>query len=242
MTGKKFGSMLITMKRPFSLTSPLAITAISAISVVLLLVLSGCGTLTGPPKPWEQKYYDVTTNTIEMVNWYTNQVTITNVETVLVQQPVVGTTNFVTITNLIPILAYQTNVVSLTNTTETYLFKPNQESKDAVGVVRDVGGFAGPGAGNIAGLVGAAFFGFWGMWRSRKAQSVAASLSQAIEVSSEIIKGNPATAHLEPKYKAWMTKHQAETGTINAVLKILKTTTSNRDAKDVADALIKLTT
>ena len=233
--------MLTTMKRPISLTSPLAITAISAISVVLLLVLSGCGTLTGPPKPWEQKYYDVQTNTIEMVNWYTNHVSITNFQTVLVEQPVVGTTNFVTITNLIPVLAYQTNVVSLTNLTEQYVFTPNDTAKtEIVGTATDIGGYFG--AGNVVGLIAGALVGLWGVIRSKKAQSVAATLAQVIEVGSEIIKSNPATAGLDAKWKTWMQQHQAETGTLNAVLNILKNNTDNRDAKDVANALLKLTT
>jgi len=238
--------MLTTMKRPISLTSPLAITAISAISVVLLLVLSGCGTLTGPPKPWEQKYYDVQTNTIEMVNWYTNWVTVTNFEVVLIEKPVQSTVdpsvyNYITVTNIVPVMEYKTNVVSLTNLTEQYVFTPNDTAKtEIVGTATDIGGYFG--AGNVVGLIAGALVGLWGVIRSKKAQSVAATLAQVIEVGSEIIKSNPATAGLDAKWKTWMQQHQAETGTLNAVLNILKNNTDNRDAKDVANALLKLTT
>ena len=50
---------------------------------LLALILVGCKTLTGPPTSFEQRYYDIKTNTIEMVQWFTNSVTVTNYQNVL---------------------------------------------------------------------------------------------------------------------------------------------------------------
>lgn len=213
------------------------------IAAVVILIASGCSTLTGPPKAWEQRYYDIQTNTIEMVNWYTNTVTVTNVQKVVVEERVPGTTNVVNVTNEIPLLTYQTNVVSITNVTEEYRLAPNERAKtEIIGTAQEAGGLVG--LGQVAGWVATLLVGAWGVVRSRASSAnmtTAQTLSQAIEVGAELLKNNPATASLVPAYKQWMQAHQAQTGVLQKVLGILSTSTDNEDARKVADQLIALT-
>jgi len=229
------------MKRPISLTSPLGITGILAI-IVALALLTGCGTLSGPPKAWEQKYYDITTNTIEMVNWYTNEVTITNYQDVIVQTEVPGTTNVVNITNVIPVLHYQTNLVAITNVIdESYIFKPNERAKDEiVGTATTIGGYAGPAVGQTAGLISTIGLALWGVLRSRKKGKTAANLAMEIQVAREIMKTTAPQA--EKAYKDFLVKHQLKADTFKDVVGILKSNTTNEDAKRLADEVIKATT
>lgn len=234
LDGKIFASMLWVMKRPISLTSPLGITWVSAIAVALLFLVTGCKLLDGPPKAWEQRYYDITTNTIEMVNWSTNVVTKTNYQTVIVEKEVPGKEAIIMVTNVVPVLTHMTNVVTVTNVVEDYTFKPNQRAKDEIiGKATDIGGYGGPVVGQIAGGVTTLLVGLWGVLRSRKHKKNESVLAHSIQVGRELLKDNPA---VEAAYKEWLMRYQSKTGTFTEVAKI-KGSVDSKEAADIAKTI-----
>lgn len=206
----------------------------------IICLVAGCKLLDGPPKAWEQRYYDITTNEITMVTWQTNAVTLTNYQEVIVKKEVPGTTNLVNVTNVVPVLAYQTNVVSVTNVVESYNFTPNQKAKDEIiGKATDVGGYAGPLAGQAAGWLATIGVGLYGVLRSRKNKKTAEVLAQSVQVAREVMKNNPATASAEAAFKDYLIRNQSITGTFKAVNDILKDALDGTEAKQVADTINK---
>lgn len=203
-----------------------------------IAILAGCKTT---PYSWERSIYDIQTNYIPTVHILTNTVTITNFQPVVVEKVVQGT-NTVTVTNIVPIIKTETNLLTVTNFVEAYVYKPGTNAAKITEAAQQVGSYIPfPGAGDIASLIAGAAVGLWGVFRSRKAMTTAQTLSQAIEVSRNIIKSNPATSQYDLVFTKWMQDHQKETGVLQMVLNILKSSTDSKDAKEVAEELIKLT-
>jgi len=207
------------------------------ISFITLLIsyalFTGCQS---PPTAFERKFYDIETNYVPIVRVMTNIVTITNYHTI-VTNVVVGT-NVIVITNLVPVISTTSNLVPVTNLAELYGYKPNTNAAAVVDTVRSIGGYFG--FGDLAAILTGGAVSLWGLLRSRKFKMTAEALSQIIETGSEILKSTPQGQPLDAQWKAWMVKHQAETGTIQSVLKILNSSTDNQEAKSVAEQLIKI--
>lgn len=181
------------------------------------ITLAGCATQR-PPSATEIKYFDIKTNTVEVVAYVTNTV------------PATATTPAVeTVT---PIVAKK----------ETYDFTPNQSA----GAVGTTGGAIGSiwGVGPLVAGIIALLFSTYGWVRSHRAASeaqfTAEQLAQIIETGRQILLTVPNGAEYEAAYKAWMVKHQAETQTIAAIAELAKTAVDNEKARGAAQTIINL--
>lgn len=203
-------------------TTLIAVLALSAATLI------GCASTT--PTKLEQKLFDIQTNIVEVVK--TNTVFKTNyvVQTVqnIIPLPTGSVTNYTVITNAVavPIQLPATNYI------ESYAFKPNETAA----TIQTTGGMIGSffGAGGLVTTLLGGIFSAWAAWRSRKNGQTAVALSQIIETGSEVLKSLPQGAAYDAAWKSWMQAHQAETGTIQNVLKILQNVTDNSTAQKAA--------
>lgn len=184
---------------------------------LLALGATGCSTTGGqrPPTNGEVKYYDITTNVVEVVALRTNRTEATETTPASV------------------------TVTPVTNRQEQYTFVPNAAAQltaatgTAVGNIWGVGGAVG---GGILGL-----FTLWGLWRSRKnSVATAAELAQIIETGRQLLLTMPDGAKYEAAWKAWMVKHQAQTQTISQVAQLVALSVDNDKAKGAAQSLVNL--
>lgn len=227
--------------------SPLRRALPTVLTAVLLLVtatiaitqLTGCSST---PYNWESKFYDITTNYTPVINWTTNTVTRTNVV-----ERVVTTTNVVEATGAIQITmtpekhytVMSDPVVTVsTNLLVTYTYTANTNAAAVTGTAAGIANLVVPGSGGLISLIGAGIWGLWASLRSRKWKNAAAGLSQGIEVYGEVTKAlGPTGTKVDAEVKAWLQKHQAQTGTLTAVLDLLNTTVDNEDARKAAQTL-----
>lgn len=212
--------------------------------LLVTLMLTLCcfiGCTTTPPTAWEQRHYVIETNYVTQVRTVTNTVT-----QVIPQVVPVFTTNvqnqveLVFHTNLITVpvkeVIYETNQVPA-----SYNFTPNSNSAALASTSGAVSNLIAPGSGGLVAAVIGMGLGIWGQLRSRKANTVAATLAQGIEVYGEVVKGIKGIngKDIDSEVKAWLQQNQAETGTIEAVLKLLKTEVDNPSATAVANEIQK---
>lgn len=200
------------------------------LGVFVAFCMNGCAST---PTKLEQKLFDIQTNTVQVV--VTNTVTRTNYEVQRIQQivptPSGSVTNFIEITNAVPV-QFQ---VPATNYTEHYTYTPNQNAAAIKQTGTEIGGFFG--VGGTVGTIITGIFGAWAAfaeWRSKKNKNTAEALSQIIETGSEVLKLAPNGAQWDAAWKQWMQKHQAETGTLSNVMKILQNVTDNQTAQNAA--------
>lgn len=221
---------------------------ISTLLAALLLVVTcviGAHLITGcssKPYNWETKFMDITTNYTPIVNWTTNTVTRTNVI-----ERIVTTTNVVEATGAIQItmtpekhytVVGATEVTVSTNMIVSYAYAPNTNAAALTGTAAGISNLIVPGSGGLVSLIGAGIWGLWASLRSRKWKNAAAGLSQGIEVYGEVTKAlGPTGTKVDAEVKAWLQKHQAQTGTLTAVLDLLNTTVDNEDARKAAQTL-----
>lgn len=204
-----------------------------------LLALLGCSSV---PYSWETKFYDITTNVTPVVNWRTNTVTRTNVI-----ERVVTTTNVVEATGAIQITMTPEKVYTVvsepvvtlsSNVLVSYTYTA---STNAAAIGQTAGGIANlvaPGTGGIVSTIAAGLFGLWASLRSRRWKNAAAGLSQGIEVYGEVTKAlGPQGEKVDGEVKAWLQKHQTQSGTFNEVLTLIQRTVSNEDAQAAAAKL-----
>lgn len=207
------------------------------ILVGLLGITVGCKTA---PTALEKKFFDVQTNLTPVVTVFTNTVYWTNYQIVTV--PVtntLSTTNNIYVTNTVPVVVTSNVIERVTNLVEKYIFTPNTNAQTIAQTAGEVGALFGP-FGTLGSLIVGGIFGLWGILRSSRASKTAAVLTQIIETASEILKKTPQGSQIDVLLKDWMMKHQAETGTIEAVMKILATYTDNQDAQNVANQILAL--
>jgi hypothetical protein len=198
------------MKRKVTLATPLLIVVIFAALII------GCAT--APPTRWEQKLFTIQTNVVY----------VTNVIPVI--DYVTNDANFVVV---------RTNWVQRTDVVETYDMKPGPNADAIVETGRVVGNIAG-GWGGIVGTVLAGVFGLWASLRSRKSNQTAAVLTQIIETGRAILQTTPQGQQLDEKWKTWMISHQAETGVITEVMKLVNSVVDEPTAKATAAKLLEL--
>lgn len=195
--------------------------------------LTGCST---EPTALERKFYNIVTNPpMERIVWKTNVIPVTNVMTLIIT----NNENQV-ITNNVFQVFNQTNVFSVTNLiSQGYTYTPNTNAALTKDTAIVVGNSILPGAGTVAGAIVSGLFGVWGLIRSRKANTVSATLAQGIEVYGEVVKTIQGVngQDIDAKVKQWLQQHQAETGTIQAVLNLLNKTVDNEEARKVAAEL-----
>lgn len=184
------------------------------------ITLTGCATTQKSPTPLEQKFYDIKTNVIEVVQFETN--TVPASET----QP------------------EQVVVIPKTNTAEAYTFTPNTTAALTSSTVAAVGGFWNLGIGAIAGAVVAGAFGLWGLLRSKQretqAEITAMELAQIIETGRKVLQSLPDGAKYEAAWKDWMVKHQAQTEVIANVAQIVALGVDNDKARGAAQSIVNL--
>ena len=89
--------------------------------------------------------------------------------------------------------------------------------------------------GSIAGLTVAALTGLFGYLKSSKSSTTSSTLSQEVETVLEFVKMLPNGATYNTALQNFMQKHQAETGVLTDVVKIIRDKTSNQVAKAAAD-------
>jgi len=182
---------------------------------LLAFSFTGCSTSQKPPTPTEQKYFEIRTNTVDVVGLVTNVLPATATTTAAVR------------------------VEPVTNRVEQYEFVPNANAQivattgAAVGNIWGVGGAVG---GAILGV-----FSLWGLFRSRKAAVASAEeLAQIVETGRQILLSLPDGAKYEAAWKAWMVKHQAETQTIAQVSQLVALAVDNDKAKGAAQTIVNL--
>lgn len=133
----------------------------------------------------------------------------------------------------------------VTNIEPSYVFKPNALSQQTSETVGSVVGLGIPGWSALATALVSGIFGVWGTRRSRQANASAETLAQIIETGQQVLLTAPNGAELAAQWKAWMIKHQAETGTIADVSKLVANYVDTDEARKVAEqiaALLKGTT
>lgn len=221
------------MKPKLSIPTTVSILLFAFGIFTLPVWLSACASK--PPSPWEQHYFNFTTNP-PVVTVQTNVIPITVYRTNEVTQTVTnvqGVTQLVT--NLVPVqvTAYLTNTVAVTNP-PTYNATPNQT---ALQPIKDTAGAVGNifGVGGIATTAVSLLAGLWAWVRSKKTYTTAANLAQVIETTRSFIQQLPNGQTYDAALVQWMQGHQAETGTLQQVVDLLANEVSNRDAVVAAE-------
>lgn len=186
--------------------------------------LMGCSTPQKPPTPAEQKYFTIETNVVERV---------------------------VTVTNIVPATATTTAAVRVepvTKRVEEYTFTPNSQAQLTATTSAAVTSIWNPVAGGVVGAAIMGLFSLWGLFRSKSAaanqaevnQITAEELAQIIETGRQVLLKLPDGAQYEAAYKAWMIKHQAQTGILAQVAELLAASVDNDKAKGAAQTIVNL--
>lgn len=189
-----------------------------AVALLCLGLTTGCAS-TGPQRPpsaFEQKFFTILTNYVTEVAFETNAITVTNV--------VQG----------IPVVTPALQVVITTNVTPTYEFTPNTTAAATATTSGTATNIFAPGFGGLVTTIIGGVFGLWGTLRSRKANKTSEALAQIIETGQEVLLTVPNGADLAAKWKAWMIKHQAQTGVISEASKLVANVVDTDDARDAA--------
>ncbi len=207
------------------------------ISAVLLLssslslsavLFAGCAA-TRPPSPVERSFYDIKTNTVEVVVTKTNVINQTNVIERVVEHDV---------TNLFPVVTSVTNVTHATNAVASYDLTPNEKAAAVQNTAGLIGNFWGVG-GIASGVLGL-LFGLYGQWRSSRSNKTAGALAQIIETGRALLQTTPQGKALDGQWKSWMIEHQAEAGVITEVGKLMQNVVDDKSAQIVAAQLLAL--
>lgn len=187
---------------------------------LLALGLAGCSTPQRPPSATEQKYFEIKTNVVEVVT---------------------------TVTNIVPATATTVaaiRVEPVTNRVEEYDFAPNANAGAVASTSAAVASIWSPVAGGVVGAALAGIFSLWGLLRSKKRETAneltSLELGQIIETGRQLMLKLPDGAKYEAAWKAWMVKHQAETGVIAQVAELVKLGVDNDKAKGAAQTIVNL--
>jgi hypothetical protein len=121
---------------------------------------------------------------------------------------------------------------------ETYSLTPNATSEQAAKTVGGIAGLFGPW-GELAGLAAGGLIGLYGMLRSSRSQKTAAVLAQVIETGRMLLEGTAQGRAAEEQWRQWMIRHQAETGVMQDVVKLLQSAVDEPSAKEVAQELLR---
>ncbi len=193
--------------------------------LVFALGLVGCSTPQRPPSPQEQKYFHIQTNVVEVLT---------------------------TVANIVP--ATETTVAAIrvepvTNKVEEYQFTPNANATAVASTGAAVTSIWNPVAGGVVGAAIMGLFSLWGLFRSKNKatanradvnQITSEELAQIIETGRQILLKLPDGAKYEAAYKAWMIKHQAQTGVIAQVAELVSASVDNEKAKGAAQTIVNL--
>lgn len=162
----------------------LSLVSIWVILLALVLIGSGCGTLSNlgskPPSALESKLFTVQTNVVQSVVWQTNTVVSTNFVTV---------TNATGTTVISPVVSQNPVVLQTTNYATNYQFTPNATAGTVATTGAMIGtpfGFGGVAAAAIGGL-----FSLYAGLRSRTSGQVAGTLAQSLQVAQGVIEQLP---------------------------------------------------
>lgn len=187
---------------------------------LLAFSFTGCSTTQKPPTPTEQKYFEIRTNTVEVVALVTNVL------------PATATT------------VAAVRVEPVTNRVEQYEFVPNANAQLVATTGAAVGTTISPVAGGVVGAAIMGLFSLWGWFRSKNTatanQITAEELAQIIETGRQILLSLPDGAKYEAAYKDWMVKHQAEAGVIGQVAELVALAVDNDKAKGAAQTIVNL--
>lgn len=206
-----------------NIAPPLGLWLMFALGFALTLV--GCASPQRPPSVAEQKYFEIRTNVVEVVT---------------------------TVTNIVP--ATETTVAAIrvepvTNKVEEYEFTPNANAGTLATTSAAVTSIWNPVAGGVVGAAIAGLFSLWGLFRSKNKataeradvnQITAEELAQIIETGRQVLLKLPDGAKYEAAYKAWMIKHQAQTGIIAQVAQLVSASVDNEKAKGAAQTIVNL--
>lgn len=207
------------------------------------ILLSGCSS-TAPPNAFEQRFFDITTNSRLSVVTVTNVVpvvenrievqTVTVTNTVGVQVPIY-VTNTITQTN------FQTQVASVTNDVPTYTLTTNANAKATAGIAGTLANLGLPGVGSLVTMgilgIGAA----WGGVRTRQyagkndaLTQTAGVLTQNLATFQEVLSKTPQGADLAKTAADFIRAHQSQAGVAGQVLQLATDNVDNAQAKLLA--------
>ena len=176
------------------------------------------------PTAFERKFYDVETNHVPRVVLVTNVVPVTSSAAGSVE----GASP-----------EWRTNVEFVTNTEESYTFKPNTNAAALVSTASKAAGLFGPW-GELVGVVLGGIIGGYGLLRSSRAAKTAAVLAQVIETGRQVLQSTPQGQAIDDEWKLWMIQHQAEQGVITDVMRLLEKAVDEPSAKAVAQKLVQV--
>lgn len=210
-------------------------------------LIAGCSTT---PTALDRTFASVQTNYVPVLVVHTNVLTLTETNTIIqvvTRTNEVGMPVPVWLTNTITQVTFQTNVVLATNQTPVYTLTPNQTSAAIAGTAGALANLAAPGLGTLVtgGILGllSIFLGFRNRQLSGQTDvltQAAGVLAQTIETGREIMSSTPQGQKAADAFTAWMVTHQAETGTIAEITKIVKASTDNVQAQAAANQILAL--
>lgn len=196
-----------------------------ACSTLACFALSGCKALSGqsPPSGIEGQFFDVQTNWVEKVNYQTNTVLVTNVVPVNMTNEI---GKVIVVTNEVIVPQYE--LTTVTNFIESYQFTPGTNTlasvKDTSGIIDTYA----PGVGSLAGGIVIGLLALWGKLRSYKKTGTV--LAQNIESIREFVKTLPNGEKYDQAIVEFIRDHQRETGTLDAIVKLLERQMSHPQA------------
>ena len=202
------------------------------------IILAGCSTTGSPPTAFEQKFFDVKTNVLEITVLKTNIVPITTYTTNEITITVTnkhGVTEYQTNLVLVPKVVLQEVIQPFTNRVPYYDWTPSTNANQIAQTGGAIGGLFGYGGLISTGLLG--IFGIWAKMRSSRNYATAANMAQTIETIRSFVQSLPRGAEYDAALVQWMQAHQAEAGVLDQVLEILKNDVSNPDARFAAQQL-----
>ena len=137
------------------------------------------------------------------------------------------------------IFSIETNLVAVATTNSAgdvstvivpkYTLTPSPVTTENVGAIRDVGNLITPGVGTLVSGILAGILGAWA--RMRSAKNAAPVLAQNIETILEFISTLPDGQKYRDALTTYMSTHQTEAGSADAILNIVNTYVSNPEAK-----------
>jgi hypothetical protein len=187
--------------------------ALTGLLLIATLTITGCklfGANPVAPTTIEHYVYIVQTNYVPTPVLVTNTVTVTNVQGVVTNQPVVTTT-----------ITQVPQYVLTTSPTTTATVQAGGTALNSVL----------PGVGSMVSMGVLALLGLWAQLRSSKNGNAASAIAQEVETMREFIMTLPNGTKYDTAITSWLQSHQIETGTVSTVLGILANDISNPDAK-----------
>lgn len=187
----------------------------------MFALLAGCaGT---PPSRVESMFLDTRTNYVDVPVLKTNQVTITNYQTEVVQHTNVTTDHQIivtTLTNIIPVFVPSNYTVWQTQQMVAgYDYAPKT---NVVSGIQTVGGIAGSFT-PWGSFVGGALVSLLGLYaKLRSSNKAIGSLAQGIETAREILVTMPNGQQYDDAYVKWLQDHQKEIGVFRALLPVIE--------------------